>query len=713
MPASRPSRRAAFLVTLLAVSLLASSFPRALAQTPADDPVRLELIGQPVWHGPDDPLDLRLRVTNEGLSSLPGFNLLVRVYSHATSRSDLHQNFEVDPLRPESSSLLVDREELDVPAGTSTDVLVEAPVSGLTSLVGDDPGVYPLRIILTDVDGTTALDSVTTQLLYFPEEVEVPLNLVLVWPLVDLPSRHGGGVFTGLGGSQPHLEEATSEDGWLTGILDALGSDASKDLRMGLAPGPRLIEELADMAGGYRKSEPDGSIETVTSTDPTAEAAAGALGRMRALVEAERFQPIQMPYAFPDLTAVDDFEQLSGQLNAARSVLEENLDLSADEAWLFPPAGRLDEVTLERLRSSETAASTFFAAESLTPEDVTVQPGCRQDFIGISYTCPVKVATAAGRSRGFVLDAELQQRFGSLVSQPGDISELQKLFAEMAMIWAELPGTAARVLAVAVPPLWHPPPRMATRFVTTMARAPWLRTRTPRGGLHLGIGTIERELVPDATRARAQPDLSYLEAIDEATEVVESFARIRPPIGLVQRLRRDVLAGHSLLWWTNDADRLALGASFAENAQKEAEAEFEKISIAGRTDITLASRRGTLPLSLQNSADYPVTLEIHLESRDRDLDLSERKVEQTFEPGATPLSVAISARASGIYPVGIRVLTSDGYEVSQTSISIRSTEFNEIALAITVGALLFLVTFSVVRGVRRRRRGSAEPDPSG
>lgn len=713
MPASRPSRRAALLAALLVGSLCAVGAPQAAAQTPTEGSVALELIGQPVWHGSDDPLGLRLRVTNEGLSTLAGFNLLVRAYTHATSRSDLHQNFEVDPLRLEASSLLVERDELDVPAGTSTDVLIEAPVSGLASLVGGDAGVYPLRVILTDVDGSTTLDSVTTQLLYFPEEVEVPLNVVLVWPLVDIPARQAGGIFVASDEpDEPGLEAAIAAEGWLTGVLDALSSDTSKGLRMGLSPGPRLIEELADMADGYRRDE-GGTTETVPSGGDTAQAAAGVGDRLEVLFEEERFQPIHVPYAFSDLTSIDDFEQLSAQLNAARSVLEERLGFAQGQAWLFPPAGRLDDITLERLRSSEAAASTFFAADALTPEIFGTTPGCRQDFVGISYTCPVKVTTATGRSRGFVLDAELQQRFGSLVAAPGNVGELQKLFAEIAMIWAELPGTADRVLAVAVPPLWHPPPAISRRFVRTMASAPWLRTRTPRGGLHLGIGTIERELVADASRSRVQPDESYFEAIDEAAAVVESFARIKPPVSLVQRLRRDVLVGHSLLWWSNDEGRLETGASFAAEARAEAEDALGQISIAGRPNITLASRRGTLPLSLQNSADYPVTVEIHLESSDRDLELSDRTVEQTFEPGATPLSVQISARASGRYPVRVRVLTSDGYEISQTSISINSTEFNEIALAITVGALLFLVTFSTVRGVRRRKKQRAEEATDG
>jgi hypothetical protein len=698
MPASRSNRRAA-LVSLLVGALLAASIPEARAQ-PSED-ISLELISQPAWHGRDDPLALRLKITNGGLSTLQGFGLQVRGYSPAISRSDLHENFEVDPFRIESSSLSrIERLDQDVPAGTSTTVDIDQAVSGLTSIAGGPAGVYPVTITLTDAL-STGLDSVTTQLLYFPDEVEAPLNVVVMWPLADIPSRRAGGVFTTDDDGVVPLEEAVGPEGWLSGILDSLEASSAKELRVGLAPGPRLIEEIADMSDGFRRD--DGSdVRAVVATNPAAQAARTALERMRTYVSRKRTQTIQMPYALADLTAIDDFERLSAQLNASGSVLDEELGVTPD-GWLFAPAGRLDEVTLERLRSSEAASSTIFSADSLEPEALDAISTCRQDFVGISYTCPIKVTTPSGSSRGFVLDPELQQRFGALVSAPGNVAEMQKFLAELAMIYFELPGTTERVIAISVPPLWHPPPGIAARFVRSLTQGPWIRSRTPRAGLHLGIGTIERDLVTAALPPRGAPDQTYLDAVDDAAAVIESFARIRPPVALVQRLRRDALMGQSLLWWGEDPERLTLGASFAQSAQREAEDQFEKISIVGRPDITLASRRGTLPLSLQNSTDYPVTLEVHLDSTDRDLELSERVLNQTFEPGTTALAVQVSSQASGIYPVSIRVMAADGYEVVETTIRVRSTEFNEIALGITLGAFLFLVAFTLIRSIRKRR----------
>lgn len=702
------SRALALALSFTAVIGLAGSLARA--QTPGEETVELSLIGQPVWHGADDPLALQLRVTNLGLTTLAGFRLQVGAYPAAHSRSELHSNFEISPLSVELSALSVERLDTSIPAGTSTVVTIDDPVSGLTSLVGAQPGVYPLTITVTASDGVTALDSITTQLLYFPDDVEAPLNLVLMWPLVDLPSRRAGGVFEPEPGMEStSIETGTADRGWLTGILDALEAPRAARLRFGLSPEGRLVEELGDMRDGFRRVEGD-AVRTISATHAASKAAATALTRMGALLQHPRIQPIVAPYAYPDLTSIDNFEQQSAQLTATGSAFEDLLGLAPERAWLFPPTGHLDEITLERLRSTEAAAGTFFSQDSLAPV-VAGAPGCREDFVGITYTCPAKVTTTSGGARGYVLDAELQQRFGALVAGPRAIVELQKLFAEIAMIWAELPGVSSRVIALAVPPLWHPPPAIATRFVATMAKAPWIRSRTPRGGLHLGVGAVPRDLVTDAPRPRSQPDPSFFEKIEDAAAIVESFARIRPPVTLVSRLRRDVLVAQSLLWWADEVDHLETGASFASDARREAEDELGKISIGGGRHITLTSRKGPVPLALQNDTDYDVTLEVRLESSDRDLEISDRIVSQTFSPGATALPVQASARASGIYPVRVRVQTTDGFQIYETSISIRSTEFNEIALAITIGALVFLVMFSTVRAVRRRRHSVAAGQP--
>ena len=706
MPASRRRPLARVLTVFIACVLSTAAHSSPLrAQEP--DEVSISLVAQPIWHEPDDSFNLRLRITNDGLDALDGFRLQVRVFERAGSRSALHDNFDVDPTRIESGSLPVDRPDLSVLPGDSTVVEVTEKIDQVGLLESTESGVYPVTVTVTDTQGLVALDTVTTQLIYMPTEVEVPLNLAFVWPLSDLPSRAAEGVFeVDPTTSVVRLEAALGDNGWLTGIADALALPAADGLRFGFAPQPRLIEELGDMSDGFPRAE-GGERRTIPPGNPSARAATEVLERFRTTVAAGDAQPILTPYSLPDLPSLDELEQLSAQLTAGETVLEEVLGAVPGRAWIWPPGGRLDEPTLEHLHSSDAGASLFFSDESLEPPIEGIDPACRADFAGITYTCPVAVTTASGRSRGFVLDAELQERFAALKPLPGDPVLFQRLVAEIAMIWAELPGTADRVIALAAPPLWHPPPRIATRFIRALANAPWVRAVAPRAGLHLGIGAIEREPVTEAEVAPTQPDIAYIEEVADAIDIVESFGRLEPPPGLIQRLRRDVLVAQSRMWW-GDALTLQRGAAFAEDARREALTEMGKISIGGREDITLTSSTGPVPLVLENNTDYDVTLEIHIESSDRDLELSDRVISDTFEPGATPLPVEASARASGIYPVRVRVATSDGYEVYLTSVRIRSTEFNEIALGITVGALAFLVMFYVFRSGRRRKASAAQ-----
>ena len=624
--------------TLLALTLTPLGRYPAHAQTPGS--IQLTVVAQPVWHEPGDDLDIRLRIANEGPASLDGVRLQVRVYEPARSRSALHTTFDADPPGVERSSFPVDLPDLAVAAGATTAVDIDEPVETLASLTATGTsGVYPLTITITDVEGFAALDSVTTQLLYFPTTPEVPLNIVPVWPLADYPSRGQRGLFQADPSTETvPLEDGVAEGGWVAGVIEALSSDAGRTLRYGLAPMGRLIDELTDMADGYRRIQ-DGDIRTIPDTGPGAVAARAVLDDLRTLLGNDNVQAILAAYSLPDLPSLGELETTTAQLSAAESIYEEDLRVSPGRAWILPAGGRLDEPTLDRLRSSDAAASTFVSADSLEPPAGDAVAACAEVISGGTYNCPVRLSTISGGSRAYSLDQELQQRFGALVPAPGNRSALQRLLAETAMIWAELPGTADRVLALAVPPLWHPPPSVAARFVKALATAPWLRSRTPTGGLHLGIGAADRELVAVAAEVRSAPDADYLEDVAGAAQVIESFSQMDPPQGLVQRLDRDVLVAHSRLWW-GDSERIAEGAAFAADAREEVEGELAKISVFGQENITLTSQRGEIPLNLVNGTDYDISAEISIESFDRDITIGEHTIEDTFPPGATFLPVA-------------------------------------------------------------------------
>jgi hypothetical protein len=109
---------------------------------------------------------------------------------------------------------------------------------------------------------------------------------------------------------------------------------------------------------------------------------------------------------------------------------------------------------------------------------------------------------------------------------------------------------------------------------------------------------------------------------------------------------------------------------------------------------------------LFNETEYPVTVRVKLISSGG-LSIAEenQEIEQRIAAGASrQIKVEVIARASGTFPLAIELTTPGGLEIQSTeSVTVRSTAFNEIALAITFGAFAFLVLFYVVRATRRRQ----------
>jgi hypothetical protein len=700
-------RRSPLLAALLLVAALPP--PAAAQETTVDvpaTPYAVTLVGQPFHHRAGDALDVSVKVANHSETALEGFRLQISSYERVTSRSALVESFDGDPF---GSPTVVTFEELDVVVapGEERTVALRTPLADLPTLASGAGGVYPLGIDLADTNGALLGASVVTELVYYPaEDLETSLSIVLVVPLNDLATRGPDGVFAAGDDGVVPLEQAVAGEGWLRGTLDAMDAAAGKPgLNFGLAPTPRLVEELLDMADGYARRNPDGEEEEVSRDAPTAEAAAAAAASLRSLLDTFGVQPLLVPYSFPDLPALAHTESRTGPGPIARqlTVAEEVLaDLELEKSgftrrWVFPPAGRLDGRALAELDSLgvDTGRRTFFSAEALVPPANPDLAGCPETFA--TFACPV----AVGETQGYQADPGLQQRFIAL-AQPGeDRLDLQRLLAETAMIREELPGRTDRVIQATMPSLWHPRPGLARRLFLSLARAPWLDPLTPNQGLHLEAPLVERQavsLIPDLPRA---PDESYFEEVAEAEELIGNFRDVGAPEPLVTRLDRNILVAYGRSWWSDD-DLAATGASFASVARDEAEEHLGRISIRAAPEITMTSRATDVQFLVTNENPYPVRLDVALESPN--LRVEDLRVPAVFPPEATtPVQASVAAQTSGIFQVSLTARTPAGFEVDELVISVRSTELNQIALALTLGALAFLVLFYAYRGVRRRR----------
>jgi hypothetical protein len=684
------------LVALTLGGLVAPPAARAQESDPRD--VTIELVDQPLSYDTDSKLNIKIRVSNESTETLEGFALNLGRESRLTSRSDLQNSFESPPgLAIEAITRVIGQ---NVAPDESRVVTLDDAVTEV--LAGDEAGIYPASINLLQEDDATPLDSLTTHLMYYPDGAESQLNFVTAVPLNDVPARGpDGGFVVDAEDDRPSIEEAVAGRGWLTRTVRELNRLGGK-LRLGLAPTPRLVEEIADMSDGYRRGN-----EQVSEDSPEARGAAEALEQLRQVLAADGVQPLLVPYANPDLPSMaanGASGHVATQITLGETILSDILEVDVDRSWLFPPGERIDADSLELMKlTSNVGEKTFFSDSSLVDVANPLLAGCPIE--GLTAACPVSVSTQAGETLGYQSDTGLQDRLTEVVREDDDRLNLQRFFAETAMIREEQPSRTDRIVQVTLPSLWHPTPALTRTLFRGLASAPWLNTVTPEEGLALDIDRSDRRIEDGAGGVPHEIDAFGYSAIEEAESTIESFNSVGPPAAMYQRLLRNSLVAESRNWWINQ-ELATRGLAYARASAQEARSELDKISIEVSDRITLTSRAEDIPVRVLNDAGYPVKVRFQLESPQ--LRFEDEQV-QTFESGRTPLTIPVRADTSGFFPVTMALITPDGSEViAESEPTVRSTEFNNVALTITMGALFFLIAFYLWRWYRRRNAPPAQ-----
>jgi hypothetical protein len=688
--------RTRLLFTSVVVGALVATAGPASAQEGAAE---VELMGQPVWHAAGDELNLRLRIRNTSDSELQGFNVVVGSSYRVTTRSGLQTVYDPSAFEPVSSlPLPLSFPNVSLSPGESHRMVIENPVSDLALIAAGEPGVYPLKVTLQDSAGVS-MDSIATQILFYPEGLETGLGIVPLVAINAPPARGPAGSYGADDVGLYPLEEALANDGWLATALDAMGTSLDEGLHAGFAPTPRLLEELADVADGYPREEGD-AIEEVPADAPIPRRAQEILTSLRSAIGSRFLQPVKVPYSSPDLPTIASLpDAVTRQLAVGAAALAEVLGDDAGRggrAWAYAPAGRLDADVLEQI-SGAGVEHTFFTAGSLQEPPNPEAAGC--PVAAFSFACPVTVATELGGSlSGYAFDPLIQAHLGGIHRSGAAATALQKFFAETAMIREELPGTPDRVIAAVLPISSRVPARISSKLIRGLALAPWLDTLTPGEGLKTPAEPVDKEISESLPEVPGTPADSYLTATQDAGITVAQFGSIQPPPGLIRRLGRNVLVAQSRALWT-DLDR---GLEYATASVEKVEEELRKIDVIGPKQITLTSKRGEFQFIVVNNTGYNVTVDIEMNSLDK-LDLPNAGLLEV-PPGQHQNTIDVITGASGIFRVTVQLKTPDGLEISDVKpITVRSTEFNEIALAVTFGGLAFVVIFYAVRVIRRRR----------
>jgi hypothetical protein len=135
--------------------------------------------------------------------------------------------------------------------------------------------------------------------------------------------------------------------------------------------------------------------------------------------------------------------------------------------------------------------------------------------------------------------------------------------------------------------------------------------------------------------------------------------------------------------------------------------QFAGIVAPDNQRVTLTAEEGELPITVENSLDYEVLVEVSVTSVK--LEFPEGNSRQVTLPPAssTRVTVPVSSRTSGAFPVEVSVRTPDDQlRIASARFTVRSTAISGIGLILSISAGLFLLLWWGLhfRKTRRAKR---------
>ncbi len=585
-------------------------------------------------------------------------------------------------------------------AGATTSFRLDVSTDAL-GLAPDEWRVYELGVdaLGGSPQGRGVVGRMRTFLPWAPRTTRrAALRLAWLWPLVDRPHRAGTGPWL-----DDRLASELGASGTLTGLV-AAGARASappaplppgahpaptaKPVPVAWVVDPLIVEDATLMAAGY-------TVREGGSTRPGA-GRADATRWLDSLRRAVRGKDVfGLPYADPDVTAAVR-HGLSSDVRAA-SAVDAGLPGATHLAW--PPDGRSDSRTLATVTSTGNPAVVL--------SDTNLPVATNHNFTpSAETTVPLGTRTVDA----LLTDSRLTDVVDAGADDPSRAGLAEQAFlAETLMIVTELPFTP-RDVVVAPDRRWRPAPAYAAALLSDTGRVPWIQPVALHDMLAAPRSTVARGplFYPSSAKDAELPG-PYLAGVQGTRADLMSLATALPRgTGVLTGLDRAVLRTESSAWRTRlDAAvdyRDAVDAAVATTAGK------LRIASAAGSLVTLTSRSGRVPVTIANDLDAPALVRLHLDAGQRLTIAGGGEIPITV-PAGTQYTIEVRARArtAGVFPLTVALLAPDGTALGPpVTLSVRSTVYGTLALAITGAATAVLFVAVVVRLVRRAIRSRRE-----
>ncbi len=678
---TRAARVAAVAATLVASTLpqVAGAHARSVLATATTSRDAIELISQDPWTPVGGDLRIGVRIS-ASVAAAPDATVRVVASQPLGSRADFDRvvaegvrGTPFDEFEVAVTALPADA------AGTHVLTLgLESPQRlDPTRLALRRAGVYPLTIELRTSGAEKPTGSsfttfaVVTEALPDgqPRQLASRLGVAWVWPLQEGPALLPDG------SRDPAVLQSFEPDGRLGRQAASLAR--AGDVRLTLAPGPETLE--AWVARG----------RSAVGASRSAAAVLDAVGRT------EIVAPTYVPTDIASLLRGGLDDVVETQLLRGREVLAGLV--GAQPSPSIAVARLATSESLARLRASGvTQVVIDDSALASDPADPSI------------LTQPFQLRTGDGSQEPL---AAVASDSGLVSLFAGDIPpalRAQRILAGLSIVALEAPS-ATRAVVLASQPELAAPSALFDALLGGLRGNPWLNTMTvsevfagvpPGGGRNPAVRALAPPQVPDP------PVSAFAYRLTEAhVDAFEAFVGSTDPVVIEGRQALLVVESSTFA----GVDGVARASATLDHVNEQIDAFVAGIRVPDPGTITLTSRSGEIPLTFRNDTGRRVRIAVTVESSKLFFpDGTTYTID--LAPRSTTLRVAVEARTSGTFPLGLSVRTADGgLVIAETRLQVRSTVVSTVGLTLMISAAVVLALWWAlyIRRARKRRREGA------
>jgi hypothetical protein len=602
----------------------------------------------------------------------------------------------------------------DLPAGHSTPFSIKIPVS---SLGLGASGVYMLGISLDGRDSAEPWDHVLgikrTFLPWYADGGSAKSSQIsYLWPLIDRPHIAASGDSDSQQ-SPLFLDDDLAQELKPGGRLGRM-VDLARNLQVTWVIDPDLLATVEAMTKPYRVAGPGG--DTTHTTPGTGSAVANAwLNSLKSAVAGA--QVVALPFGDPDIASLahqgkgvaSNLRLLSTGTALGKTTVDNILGTrsTTDVAW--PVDGAIDPSIVSVARSGG-AHQIITRSDSLRESE------------SLDYT-PNAARPIGGGMTAVVSDASLSTAFDGSLSKPQDANlAIQDFLAQTLMITMQAPDKQRTIV---VAPQRTPTVAQATAMADAI-------TATDAGSW---ASTIDF-----GTAAKAHPDPRANHKVPSSRAYPNSLRKQELSSTTFDQIHLDQLNLNGFVIILTIKDRVTVpfrnamlrAMSTGWRGDPHGEAVYRNaigvylqnlmgaVRILDKHQLTLSGRSGTIPITVKNDLNQPITGLVLRLTSGINIRLKIHNPDQPISIGAghtRTLKFQTTASANGPAQISAGLYTQNGalYGSNNGAISfkVKITNVTDLVMLIIAAGLLLLVLAGVRIYRQRKRQAAADHGSNG